>query len=61
MISFLSDSISSLPGYNSTLFMRQSTDSTGYLESKTKIIRSIDITNWIEKLIQENIITATTC
>ena len=41
LLPFLSDSISTLPGYGSTLFMKHKADSTGYLEQQDKVTKNI--------------------
>lgn len=61
LLTFLSDSISMLPTYQSTLFLKQSNDSTGYLNSKTKIIESHKISNYIQNMIKTNLLTQTEC
>jgi len=58
---FLSDTISTLPSYNSTLFMKQSRDTTGYLEQKTKVIRSVNISAFIRSLITNKKLIETEC
>ena len=61
LLTFLSDSISMLPTYQSTLFLKQSNDSTGYLNSKAKIIESHKISNYIQNMIKTNLLTQTEC
>ena len=61
LLMFLSDTISALPSYNSTLFMKQSRDTTGYLEQKTKVIRSVNISAFIKSLITNKKLIETEC
>lgn len=61
LINFLNDSVGNLKRYNSTLFMPIKSDSTGYLDSKIKIIQSTKISKFIEKLVKDGILIETEC
>lgn len=61
LINFLNDSVGNLKGYNSTLFIPIKSDSTGYLDSKIKIIQSTKISKFIEKLVKDGILIETEC
>lgn len=50
-IQFLKDTISDLPGRNSTLFMRKSSDGNGYIAQRNKIVQSVKVSNYIQKLL----------
>lgn len=58
---FLMDTVSALPSYGSTLFMRQKSDSTGYLANKQKVIQSAKIKGYIEDLIKTEQLIKTEC
>ena len=61
LLPFLSDSIATLPGYGSTLFMKPKADSTGYLEQQDKVIKNIQLSKYIASLIQSGYLKETEC
>lgn len=61
LINFLNDTVGNLKGYNSTLFMPIKSDSTGYLDSKAKIIQSTKISAFIEKMVKDGVLIETEC
>lgn len=60
-MSFIQDTVSTLPGKNSTLFMKQQADSTGYIKEKHKSIQSAKITTWLQDLVKKGALTETEC
>lgn len=61
LLPFLSDSIATLPGYGSTLFMKHKADSTGYLEQQDKVTKNIQLSKYIASLIQSGYLKETEC
>jgi len=58
---FLNSTMSTLPQWNSSMFIRTKSDSTGYLTQRTKVIQSTKISAYIEDLVRNNALTKTEC
>lgn len=60
-MSFVTDTVSTLPGKNSTIFMKQKADSTGYIQEKRKSIQSTKISAWLQQQVSIGTLEQTTC
>ena len=61
LLSFLHSTISTIPTYGSNILMPIKSDSTGFLTYKEKIIQSSKVSNFIQKLVKDNLLTETEC
>lgn len=61
LMSFVTDTVSTLPGKNSTIFMKQKADSTGYIQEKRKSIQSTKISAWLQHQVSIGALEQTTC
>lgn len=57
LLNFLNSTISDLPVYGSTLFLKQSPETTGYLDHQRDIILAGRVSNLVAKWVDEKIIT----
>lgn len=61
LMSFVTDTVSTLPGKNSTIFIKQKADSTGYIQEKRKSIQSTKISAWLQHQVSIGALEQTTC